>query len=90
MELKKVLYMYRDKAEMRNFKNPTPLQNNAGPISGLQCNALPSLVRFVTYTTKLTRDASALHWRPKMGPPSFNTLYVAFLSFLIPGLFLSF
>ena len=47
---------------MRNVKNPSPLQNDADPLSGLQRNALASLVRFVT---KRTRDASALRWRPK-------------------------
>ena len=56
---------------MRNLKNPTPLQNDGGPLSGLQRNALASLVDFVNYTTKRTRDASALHWRPEKGPPSF-------------------
>ena len=52
MELKR----YRNKAEMRNLKNPTPLQNDAG----LQHHALASLVHFVIYTAKLTRDSSAL------------------------------
>ena len=52
--------MYRNKAGMRNLNNPIPLHNDAGPLSGLQRNALASLVCFVTYTTKLTRDASAL------------------------------
>ena len=39
-----------------------------GPLSGLQRNALASLVRFVTYITKQTRDASALRWRTERGP----------------------
>ena len=57
----------RNKAEIRNLKNPTPLQNHAGPLFGLQCNALASLVCFVTYTTKWTKDTNALRWRPYRG-----------------------
>ena len=37
-----------------NSQNPTPLQNNASLLSGLQCNALAFLVCFVTCTTKQT------------------------------------
>ena len=51
----------------KSLKNRTPLRNDAGPLSGLQRNALASLVHFVTYSTKRTRDASALHWRPNRG-----------------------
>ena len=63
--------MYRNKAQMRNLKKLTPLHNNAGPLFGLQCNALVSLVYFVTYTRKRTTcmDASALCWRPERGLP---------------------
>ena len=43
MELKK----YLNKAEMRNLKNRTLLQNHAGPFFDLQRNPLASLVRFV-------------------------------------------
>ena len=49
------------------------LRNDAGPLSGLQRNALASLVHFVTNTTKPTRDASALRWRPERGPASFRS-----------------
>ena len=66
MELKKVHKQDR-------VKNPTPLRNDAGPLSGLQRNALASLVHFVTHTTKRTRDASALRWRPERGPASFRS-----------------
>ena len=51
--------MHRNKTEIRNLKNPTPLHNDAGPLSGLQRNALASLASFITYTTKLTKDVSA-------------------------------
>ena len=43
MELKK----YTNKTRLESLKNPTPLRNDAGPLSGLQRNALASLVRFV-------------------------------------------
>ena len=54
MELKK----YTNKTGLESIKNPTPLRNDAGPLSGLQRNTLASLVHFVTHTTKRTRDAS--------------------------------
>ena len=34
------------------IKNPTPIQNDGDPLSGLQRNAPASLVHFVTYITK--------------------------------------
>ena len=37
------------------------------PLSGLQRNALSSLVHFVSHTTKWTRGASALRWTPRGG-----------------------
>ena len=49
MELKKVQKQGGDEKASRTL---TPLQNDAGPLSGLQRNALASLVHFVTYTTK--------------------------------------
>ena len=66
-------------------RNPTPLRNNDGPFSGLERNAFASLVHFVTYTTKRTRDASALLWRPEMGPASFRS-GIGFLRFSHPCL----
>ena len=38
MELKK----YTNKTGLESLKNPTPLRNDAGPLSGLQRNALAS------------------------------------------------
>ena len=58
---------------MRKPQEPTPLRNDAVPLSGLQRNSLVSLVHFVTYTTKQTRDASALRWRPERGTASFRS-----------------
>ena len=49
--------------------NTTPPQNDHGLLSGLQCNALTSLVLFVITQQKWTRDASALHWKPERSPP---------------------
>ena len=46
MELKK----YTNKTRLESLKNPTPLRNDAGPLSGLQRNALASLVHFVAHT----------------------------------------
>ena len=43
MELKKDT----NKTGLESLKNPTPLRNDAGPLSGLQRNALASLVHFV-------------------------------------------
>ena len=68
-----------------SLKNPTPLRNDAGPLSGLQRNALASLVHFVTHTTKRTRDASALRWRPERWPSLFRS-GVGFLRLSHPGL----
>ena len=42
--------------------------------SGLQRNALASLVHLATYTTKWTRNASALHWRPVRRPTLFRSI----------------
>ena len=67
MELKKVQKQGKDE----KLKNLSPLLNNTGPFSGLQCNALACLVHFVTYTMKQTWDASALHWRPERRPALF-------------------
>ena len=58
---------------LESLKNPIPLRNDAGPLSGLQRNALASLVHFVTHTTKRTRDAGALRWRPERGLASFRS-----------------
>ena len=44
MELKK----YLNKAEMRNLKNLTLLQNDAGPFFDLQRNPLASLVHLLS------------------------------------------
>ena len=44
IELKKV---YKQGYDDKSLKNPTPLRNDAVPFSGLQHNALASLVRFV-------------------------------------------
>ena len=46
MELKKVHKQDR----VRKPQEPYPLRNDAGPLSGLQRNALASLVHFVTHT----------------------------------------
>ena len=62
---------YRNKTGMRNSRTLPPLRNNGGLLSGLQCNALASLVHIVTYTTKWTRHASLLHWRPERWPQWF-------------------
>ena len=64
MELKKRIKTRRG---WESLKNPTPTTERCRPLSGLQRNALASLVHFVTYTTKRTRDASALRWRPERG-----------------------
>ena len=64
---------YTNKTGLESIKNPTPLRNDAGPLSGLQRNALASLVHFVTHTTKRTRDAGALRWRPERGPALFRS-----------------
>ena len=85
MELKK----YTNKTGLESLKNPTTLRNDAGPLSGLQCNALASLVHFVAHTTKRTRDASALRWRPERGPASFRSV-VGFLRLSNPVLFVYF
>ena len=76
---------YTNKAGMRKPQNLTPLQNDAVPLSGLKHNALAFLVQFVTYTTKRTRDASALRWRPEKGTASFCS-GVGFLRFSHPRL----
>ena len=69
----------------------TPLRNDAGPLSGLQRNALASLVHFVTYTTKRTKDASALRWRPERGPASFRSgVYRVLEAFSSPPCFCTF
>ena len=86
MELKK----YTNKAGMQKAPRTIPhvLGNVAGPLSGLQCNVLASLVHFVTYTTKRTRDASALHWRPERGPALFHSAWGRVLgAFCISTLF---
>ena len=57
----------------------TTLQHDGGLPSGLQCNALAPVVHFV-WVTKWTRDASALHWMPERGLPSFHSR-VMFLNF---------
>ena len=62
------------------LRNTTLLRNNVSLLSGLQRNALASLVCFVTYTTKRTRDASALRWRPERRLTLFRSR-VVFLSF---------
>ena len=85
MELKKVQKQDR----VRKPQNPTPLRNDAGPLSGLQRNALASLVHCVTHTTKWTRDASALRSRPERRPASFRS-GVGFLRLSNPVLFLYF
>ena len=76
MELQKVQKQGRDE----KLKNTTLLRNNVSLLSGLQRNALASLVCFVTYTTKQTRDASALRWRPERRLTLFRSR-VVFLSF---------
>ena len=87
MELKKVIETRRG---LESIKNPTPLRNDAGPLSGLQCNALASLVHFVTYTTKRTRDASALRWRPQRGTVSFHSWGRVLEAFSSPPCFYTF
>ena len=74
-----------NKTGLETLKNPTLLRNDAGPLSGLQRNALASLVHFVTHTTKRTRDASAWRWRPERGPTSFRSR-VGLLRLSHPGL----
>ena len=67
------------------LKNTTLLWKNGSSFFGIQCNALASLVHFVTYTTKRTRDARAFHWRPEKGLPLFHRR-VVFLRFSHPWL----
>ena len=55
---------------MQKLKNTTLLQNDDGLLSGLQCNALASLLHFVVCKVSY-RDASALRWRLERRPPSF-------------------
>ena len=65
------LYKVQKQGRDEKIKNTTTiLRKDGGLLFGLQRNALASLVHFVTYTTKCTRDASALHWRPERRPPS--------------------
>ena len=64
--------------------------HGTGLLSGPQRNAAASLWfvdRFATYTTKRTRDGSALPWRPERGLTSFCSV-LGFLRFLIFALFL--
>ena len=58
---------------MTKLKNTTLLWKDGSILCGLQCYALASLVHFVTHTTKWTRGASALYWRPDRRPPSFRS-----------------
>ena len=86
MELKKVHKQDRVRKPQEPYHT---IRNDAGPLSGLQRNALASLVHFVTHTTKRTRDASALRWRPERGPASFRSV-VGFLRLSNPVLFVYF
>ena len=70
---------------MRKLYNTTPLQNDGSLFFGPQHNALASLVHFAPHTTKWSRDASALRWRPERRLPLFCSR-VVFLSFFIPAL----
>ena len=82
MELKKVHKQDR----VRKPQEPTPLRNDAGPLSGLQRNAFASLVRFVT---KRTTVGMQVHcgWRPERGPASFRSgVGLGFLRLSNPGL----
>ena len=91
--------MDRNKAEMRKFKNTTPVWNDGSLLSCLQCNALASLVPFVVHfvvckvnfvVCKVNQGCKCtLHWRPRRRPPSFRSRTVL-LSFLITALFLFF
>ena len=81
--------MYTNKTGLESLKNATPLWNDTGPFSGLQRNGLAPLVQFVTHTTKRTRDASALRWRPERGLASFRS-GVGFLRLSNPVLFVYF
>ena len=63
MDLKK----YQTRKGWESLKNPV-LRNDPSPLSGHQGNALASLLLFLTYTTKRTRDASALCWRSGREP----------------------
>ena len=85
MELKKVHKQDR----VSKPQEPYPTTERCRPLSGLQRNALASLVHFVTHTTKRTRDASALRWRPERGPASFRS-GVGFLRLSNPVLFVYF
>ena len=68
----------KNKAGMRKLDNTTLLQNDGGLLSGL------------LYTTKWTRDVSALRWRLESRPPSFRSRVVLSTFLIIPALFLSF
>ena len=85
MELKKV----HKQDWVRNHQEPYPTRVRCRPLSGLQRNALASLVHFVTHTTKRTRDASALRWEAREGPASFRS-GVGFLMISNPVLFVYF
>ena len=89
MELEKVQKEGGDEKALRTI--PQSLRNDAGPFSGLQLNALVSLVHLLLLHNKAiwTRDASALRWRPERGPESLGS-GVGFLTLSHPHVFLYF
>ena len=86
MELKKVQKQDR----VRKPQEPYPTSERCRPPlwPPTQCTCIPSSL-CCSHTTKWTRDASALRWRPERGPASFRS-GVGFLRLSNPVLFLYF
>ena len=86
MELKKV----KKQDRVRKPQEPYPTSERCRPPlwPPTQCTCIPSSL-CCSHTTKWTRDASALCWRPERGPASFRS-GVGFLRLSNPVLFLYF
>ena len=86
MELKKVHKQDR----VRKPQEPYPTSERCRPPlwPPTQCTCIPSSL-CCSHTTKWTRDASALRWRPERGPASFLS-GVGFLRLSNPVLFVYF
>ena len=52
---------------MRKLKNTTIVRNDGALLSGLQCNALASLVHFVVYKVNYTVGCKCIASRVSMG-----------------------
>ena len=86
MELKKVHKQDR----VRKPQEPYPTSERCRPPlwPPTQCTCIPSSLCY-SHTTKRTRNASALRWRPERGPASFRS-GVGFLRLSNPVLFVYF